>query len=131
MKDLAFREALNEYIEDEGIEEDVLLLEDHTFDKSVIGISVDGRIIYSLEKMVEEFCEDEECDELEAFEWLDYNTMRALPYMGSRRPIIMVDSKRSIMDKYGYIAQLSRRDEDEYEEDLEEDEDDFQYGHTR
>ena len=129
MKDLAFREALNEYIEDEGIEEDVLLLEDHTFNKSIIGISVDGRIIYSLEKMVEEFCEDEECDELEALEWLDYNTMRALPYMGSRRPIIMVDSKRSIMDRYGYAAQLSHRDEDE--EDLEEDEEDFQYGHTR
>jgi hypothetical protein len=33
--------------------------------------------------------EEEEFTEEEAIEWIDYNTIRALPYMGEKAPIIM------------------------------------------
>jgi len=101
MVDERFRAALDTLIEDQGIEEDVLILDNHAFDKSVVGISVEGRLIYDYEKMIQEFAEDEGCSELEAVEWLDYNTLRALGYMGARRPIIIMDSRESILEKYG------------------------------
>lgn len=101
MKDVKFREALDAMIEDQGIEEDVLLLDDHAYDKSIIGITEDGRILYDFEKMIQEFAEDEGCDETEAIEWLEYNTIRALPYMGERAPIIIMETRDSILEKYG------------------------------
>ena len=101
MKNEKFRKMLARHIEEEGVEEDVLLLENHTFDNSVVGISVEGRLVYDFNKMIEEFCEDEGCDELEALEWLEYNTLRALPYMGPRRPIIIIGNRDTLMEKYG------------------------------
>lgn len=101
MKDIKFRKALDAMIEDQGIEEEVLLLDDHAYDKSIIGITEDGRILYDFEKMIQEFAEDEGCDETEAIEWLEYNTIRALPYMGERAPIIVTESRDSILEKYG------------------------------
>lgn len=101
MKDEKFRKALDAMVEDQGIEEEVLILDDHAYDKSVVGITEDGRLIYDFNKMVEEFMEDEQCDEIEAIEWLEYNTLRALPYMGERAPIIITESRDSILEKYG------------------------------
>lgn len=101
MKDIKFRKALDAMIEDQGIEEEVLLLDDHAYDKSIIGITEDGRILYDFEKMIQEFAEDEGCDETEAIEWLEYNTIRALPYMGERAPIIIMETRDSILEKYG------------------------------
>ena len=101
MKDLKFRKALDTMVEDQGIEEEVLILDNHAYDKSIIGITEDGRLIYDFEKMIQEFMEDEDCDETEAIEWLEYNTMRALPYMGERAPIIITESRDSILEKYG------------------------------
>ena len=101
MTDLIFRKALDAMVEDHEIEEDVLILDNHAFDRSIIGITEDGRLIYDFEKMIEEFAEDEECDQTEALEWLEYNTLRALPYMGERAPIIMFSSRETILDIYG------------------------------
>lgn len=101
MKDEKFRKALDAMVEDQGTEEEVLILDNHAYDKSVVGITEDGRLVYDFNKMVEEFMEDEHCDEIEAIEWLEYNTLRALPYMGERAPIIITESRDSILEKYG------------------------------
>lgn len=101
MKDEKFRKALDAMVEDQGIEEEVLILDDHAYDKSIIGLTEDGRLVYDFDKMVKEFAEDEQCDELDAIEWLEYNTLRALPYMGERAPIVIMNNKESIMERYG------------------------------
>lgn len=101
MKDEKFRKALDAMIEDQGIEEEVLILDDHAYDKSIIGLTEDGRLVYDFDKMVKEFAEDEQCDELDAIEWLEYNTMRDLPYMGERAPIVIMNNVESIMERYG------------------------------
>lgn len=101
MKDEKFRKALDAMVEDQGIEEEVLILDDHAYDKSIIGLTEDGRLVYDFDKMVKEFAEDEQCDELDAIEWLEYNTLRALPYMGERAPIVIMNNVESIMEKYG------------------------------
>ena len=38
--------------------------------------------------MVEHLMEEDEMEEEEAIEFIDYNTIRALPYMGDNVPII-------------------------------------------
>ena len=94
-----FRKKLNEYIESVQIEEDVLLLDNHSYDNSIIGFTEDFRPIYDYDLMVEELMMDEGWDETEAVEWLEYNTLRALPYMGERAPIILM-TKKEMLEKF-------------------------------
>lgn len=99
-----FREALDAYVEEHEIQENygsTIILDNHAYDNSVVGITEDGILVYDFDKMVEEFMEDEGCDELDAIEWLEYNTLRALPYMGDRRPILIMDNKQKIIDIFG------------------------------
>ena len=68
-----------------------VVFDNHAYDKSIVGVDTFGRAIYSYDKMIKEFAEDENVDELEAMEWVDYNTVRALSYMGDNRPIILMN----------------------------------------
>lgn len=69
--------------------EDVIYLTNYSYDDALIGISEDNRAIYDYNKMVEWLMNEEGFSEIEAMEWIDYNTIRALPYMGESAPIIM------------------------------------------
>ena len=69
--------------------EDVMYLVNYSYDDALIGVSDDGRAIYNYYKMVEWLMNKEGWTELEAIEWVEYNTLRAIPYMGSNAPIIM------------------------------------------
>ena len=41
---------------------------------------ISGRVVYDYEKMIEYLCGQEGMDYEDAVEWIDYNTIRALPY---------------------------------------------------
>lgn len=69
--------------------ENVIVFSNYSYDDALIGISEDNRAIYDYNKMVEWLIEEELWSEEEAIEWIDYNTIRALPYMGDNAPIIM------------------------------------------
>ena len=69
--------------------EDVTYLTNYSYDDALIGISDDNRAVYDYDKMVKWLMEKEEFTEEEAIELIDYNTIRALPYMGEKAPIIM------------------------------------------
>ena len=69
------------------------------FDHSVVGMTEDCRLVYSLDKMIEEFCADMECSAEDAFEFISYNTLRSIPYMGEKAPIVVT---YSIDDIKGY-----------------------------
>ena len=99
MVDENFREKLNTYIENAQIEEEVLLFDNHSYDGALLGFTEDFRPIYDYDLMVEELMLDEGWDEEEAIEWLDYNTMRALAYMGDRAPIILM-TKKEMIEEY-------------------------------
>lgn len=79
---------VEERILDAGYE-DVTLLSNYSYDDALIGISEDNRAVYDYNKMVKWLVETEGFTEEEAIEWIDYNTIRALPYMGEKAPIIM------------------------------------------
>lgn len=82
-------EELNEYLSEHGFEDTAFFVKPY-FIEAIVGISEDGRLIYDYEKMIDALMnEEEEFDETDAIEWIDYNTIRAIPYMGPCAPVIM------------------------------------------
>jgi hypothetical protein len=69
--------------------EDVTLLANYSYDDALVGITEDGRAVYDYEKMVAWLVRTEGFTEQDAIERIDYNTIRALPYMGPDAPLIM------------------------------------------
>ena len=64
-------------------------LTNYSYDDALVGVSEDGRAIYDYHKMVEWLMNEEGFSDEEAVEWIETNTLRALPYMGDDAPIVM------------------------------------------
>lgn len=73
--------------------EDVVLLEPKELDEAIIGISYDDRAIYDYDLLVKAFMKSDNMSEEEAIEWIDYNTIRSLPYQ-QNAPIVMYNLKQ-------------------------------------
>lgn len=69
--------------------EDVIIFSDDSYDDALIGVSSDGRAIYDFDLMVQWLMEQDNMDYTEAVEWIEYNTIRSLPYVGDAAPIVM------------------------------------------
>ena len=69
--------------------EGIKYLTNYSYDDALIGVSDDGRAIYDYDKMVEYLIENEGWSYDESADWVHYNTIRSLPYMGEGAPIIM------------------------------------------
>lgn len=67
----------------------IKFLTDYSYDDALIGVTEDGRAVYDYDKMVEWLVENEDFSYDEAVDWVCYNTLRALPYMGADAPIVM------------------------------------------
>lgn len=72
-----------EKLEERGLD-DVVIFENPSYDEAFVGMSEDNRAIYDFDKMVE--CLDMPAEE--AIEFIEYNTIRALPYF-TGAPIIL------------------------------------------
>lgn len=79
--------SLKEWLCDNDHEETVVL-ESPDYLSAIIGITEEGRLIYSYDKMVDYLMQTDGMDAEEAMEFIDYNTVRALPYAGEKAPII-------------------------------------------
>jgi hypothetical protein len=77
-----------EKIQNAGFE-DVIVFEQCSYEDALIGVTEDGRAVYDYRKMVDWLVKQDGMTEEEAEDWIEYNTIRALPYAGSRAPIIM------------------------------------------
>lgn len=64
-------------------------LVNYSYDDALIGVTEDGRAVYDYEKMIEWLMDEEGWSDNEAVEWIEYNTIRALPYFGEGAPIIV------------------------------------------
>ena len=56
---------------------------------AIVGVSNDGRLAYSYIKMVDELMLTTKLSYEEAVEFIEYNTLRTLPFMGDKCPIIL------------------------------------------
>jgi hypothetical protein len=66
-----------------------IVFDNPAFDNSIIGTTLEGNVIYDYENMVDELSNDESMSESEAIEFIDYNTIRALPYTGDKGPLVV------------------------------------------
>ena len=69
--------------------DNIKYLVNYSYDDALIGVTEDGRAVYDYEKMIEWLMEEEGWTDNEAIEWIEFNTIRALPYMGADAPIII------------------------------------------
>lgn len=69
--------------------EDVIYFTDFGYDDAFIGVDANNRAVYDYSKMVDWLVEKEGFTDIDAMEWIDYNTIRALPYIGEDAPIIV------------------------------------------
>lgn len=92
-----------EFIEMTGLDEEAIIFEDwDVFSKGIIGVNEEvTRVVYGYDKLVNALAEDymkQDSNLLQddaitmAIEWLDYNTLRSLPYIEEEhRPIIVFE----------------------------------------
>lgn len=79
--------SIEEVLLEEGYE-GVKFLTNYDYETALVGVSTTGRTVYDYNRMVVWLMEHEGFTEEEAVEWIDYNTLRAIPYMGPDGPII-------------------------------------------
>lgn len=82
-------DELKEYLCDRGCEE-IVVFDNPSYVTAAIGTEeTSGRVIYDYEKMVGFLMETDGMTYEDAAEFIDYNTIRAIPYMGTSAPIIL------------------------------------------
>ena len=84
-------QELKDYICERGYE-DAIVFENPSYTSAFIGITTDGRTVYDYELMTDYLMEKEGFSYEDAIEFIDYNTIRALPYMGPNAPVIIYPS---------------------------------------
>lgn len=78
-----------EYIVNE-LEIESVFFDNPSFDNSIIGVTNDGKLVYDYELMIEELSIDDDMSDIDAMEFIDYNTMRTIPYIDEEiRPVIL------------------------------------------
>lgn len=80
--------AINIAIRDE-LPEDAVVFDNASYDNSIIGTTFDGKAIYAYDLMVRELMNDDNITEEEAIDWIDFNTLRSLPYGGPKAPLVV------------------------------------------
>lgn len=98
MIDRNFRKSINEFVKFNE-DDPIIFLENPSFDKSIVGITENNKLIYDYSSMIEEYMEDEKCSYEDAEEFIQYNTLRAIPYFPNP-PVIMMLSKKEIKKLY-------------------------------
>lgn len=85
-------DELKEWLTSFGYE-DTVVLENPDYIDAVIGVTTDGQVVYDWTKMGEHLVAKDNMSIEEAEEFISYNTVRALPYMGEKRPVIMYNAE--------------------------------------
>jgi hypothetical protein len=71
--------------------EDAMVFDEPEFDSAIIGTTHDGRAVYSYELMLKKLVVEDFYTEEEAAEFIDYNTIRTIAYMGETAPVIVMN----------------------------------------
>lgn len=79
-------------------EVDILYFSNPSYDGCIVGYSHDNRAIYNYNLMVEYLMKEDGMSYDDAVDFIDYNTIRSLPYLSSSKthtypngPIVMYD----------------------------------------
>jgi len=70
--------------------DDTVLLEPEFLDTAAIAVS-SNRVVYGFEDLVSAYVCNTEMSREEACEWISFNTIRGIPYMGNLAPLVVED----------------------------------------
>lgn len=87
--------AINNYAEQNDIT--LSYFTNPFFYDAIVGISYDDRVVYDFDKMIDSMMIEENCSYEEAIEWIEFNTLRTLPYI-ENAPIIIHNA--NILEDY-------------------------------
>ena len=74
--------------------EDAIVFDNPSYEDAIIGTSHDDRVVYSFEKMVECLMKEDSMSYDDAVDFIEYNTLRAIPYFGERAPIVLMNEEQ-------------------------------------
>ena len=86
---------MRELLCDMGYEESIVF-DNPSYDDAIIGVTTDGNVVYDFNLMVDSLMNHEGMNESDAIEFIEYNTIRAIPYAGEFAPVVMY----SILGEY-------------------------------
>ena len=69
--------------------EDFIVFENPDYDLAIVGITDNNQVVYDYDKMILFLEQEEGMDYEGAADFINYNTIRSLPYVGEGAPIIM------------------------------------------
>ena len=69
--------------------ESTLVFDNPDYDNAIIGVTHDGKAVYDYDEMVYCLMKEENMSEEDAMGFIDYNTIRSLPYAGEYAPVIV------------------------------------------
>ena len=73
---------------DQGFE-NFIIFENPDYDSAIIGITENNQVVYDYDKMIEHLIQEDDMSYEEAIDFISYNTIRSLSYVGMGAPIIM------------------------------------------
>lgn len=68
--------------------DEAVVFDDPDYDEAIVGVTDEGQAVYDFDRMVEILVERDGMEPLAAIDFIDYNTIRALPYI-ENPPIVM------------------------------------------
>ena len=86
---------MRELLCDMGYEESIVF-DNPSYDDAIVGVTTDGNVVYDFNLMVDSLMNHEGMNESDAIEFIEYNTIRAIPYAGEFAPVVMY----SILGEY-------------------------------
>ena len=90
MTNLDIKQQISDLVgEDQDMLNQIIILEGDEFANGFIGLSVDNRVVYSYDRLVDSLSRSNNWTTDEAIEWLEYNTIRSLPYLGNKASLII------------------------------------------
>lgn len=90
--------AVNENIR-KKLPKDALVFDSIAYDNSIIGVTIDNRVVYDYDLMIKELINEESINDEgwsyeEVIDWIDYTIIKTVPYLGESAPIIMYSIKK-------------------------------------
>ena len=73
---------------DQGFE-NFIIFENPDYDLAIIGITENNQVVYDYDKMIEHLIHEDDMSYEEAIDFISYNTIRSLSYVGMGAPIII------------------------------------------
>ena len=69
--------------------EDFIIFENPDYDSAIIGITDDNQVVYDYDKMILFLEQEDNMSYEDAADFINYNTIRSLPYAGKYVPVIV------------------------------------------